>query len=185
MPVEMAIAPDQKPYEHTHIIHTSSKRQDHNKLSQHSLSPEKLGVVGYVKDVAGFVKDVVDDRREKKALAAASSSKGATTQQGGRRRNSIDAPPATTVTDKNQKSTIDVPVADVVDEKQRRRSSAEQQSTAFADVVTGLFPGVSSIGDVNAHGCTHADELRSEMMHVNEREAAMLNGTGPGSRKLL
>jgi hypothetical protein len=176
MPVEMAVAPDRKPYEHTHIIHTSSSGQnDHNKLAQHSLSPEKLGVVGYVKDVAGFVKDVVDDRREKKALVAS------------RRRNSSSASSSESnarTTSSNQ--TIDVPVADIPDEKQRRRSSAEHHhhNTAFADAVTSLFPGVSSIGDVNEHGgCTHADELRSQMMHVNDQqETSMMNG---GGRKLL
>jgi hypothetical protein len=154
----MAIAPDRKPYEHTHVIHTSNNQNSNNRLAQHSLSPEKLGVVGYVKDVAGFVKDVVHERQEKRAIA---------------RRNSASS---ITTSEKNNDTTV--PIAEVADDaRERRRSSAEhqiksqqQQSTPFADAVTGLFPGVNTIGDVNAAGCTHADELRGQMMHVNDRQ---------------
>ncbi|GAA5797848.1 hypothetical protein HPULCUR_003244 [Helicostylum pulchrum] len=132
IPVDIAVAPENKPYERKHVIHTSSPQQQENKLAQHSLSPEKLGVVGYVKDVAGFIKDVVKERRH--------------------RRNS-----ASSIENNKEEQ-----------EKPRRRSSAEQHHpTAFSDAVTGLFPGVNTIGDVNASGCTHADELRSQMMHIN------------------
>ncbi|CAO3632365.1 unnamed protein product [Mucor hiemalis] len=150
LPVDMAIAPDQKPYQHTHVIHTSgtSPQSDKNKLAQHSLSPEKLGLVGYVKDVAGFVKDAVHERREKNAIARRSS--------------------ASSVTSVEKQ---DIPV---VEEKERRRSSAEHHpkppSSPFAEAITGLFPGVSSIGDANAAGCTHADDLRNQMMQVNEHQ---------------
>ncbi len=153
LPVDMAIAPDRKPYEHTHVIHTKSTQNNSNKLAQHSLSPEKLGVVGYVKDVAGFVKDVVHDRQEKRAIARRSS--------------------ASSIENNNSKSDLVVPIAEVADDRERRRSSAEhhlKQSTPFADAVTGLFPGVNTIGDVNAAGCTHADDLRNQMMHVNEQQ---------------
>lgn len=168
LPVDMAIAPDQKPYQHTHVIHTSgtSPQSNENKLAQHSLSPEKLGVVGYVKDVAGFVKDAVQERRDKKALARRSSASSAS---------SIE---------KQQQQDA---AAAVVDEKERRKSSAEHHlpatkapSSPFAEAITGLFPGVSSIGDVNAAGCTHADELRNQMMQVNEQQQQHENG-----RKLL
>lgn len=135
IPVDMAIAPENKPYERKHVIHTNSPQQQKNKLAQHSLSPEKLGVVGYVKDVAGFVKDAVEEHRH--------------------RRNS-----ASSIENNKEEE----------QEKPRRRSSAEQHQqhpTAFSDAITGLFPGVNTIGDVNASGCTHADELRSQMMHIN------------------
>ena len=144
MPVDMALAPEQKPYARTHVVHTGNKppSTEQNKLAQHILSPEKLGLVGYVKDVAGFVKDVVQERRSS----------------------------ASSVTEQHKTITQDVVPEG---EKPRRRSSAEhreakQQGTPFAEAVTGLFPGVNSIGDANAAGCTHADELRSQMMHVND-----------------
>ncbi|KAI8087692.1 uncharacterized protein B0P05DRAFT_594936 [Gilbertella persicaria] len=135
MPVDMALAPNQKPYEHTHVIHTPPVEHDH-KLSQHSLSPEKLGLVGYVKDVAGFVKDAVHERREKR------------------------------ITRRNSATEEERPKQE---EKQRRRSSAEvpQEQVSvppLAGVVKGLFPGV----ETNAVGCTHADDLRTQMMHVND-----------------
>ncbi|KAG2229675.1 hypothetical protein INT48_007774 [Thamnidium elegans] len=136
----MAVAPENKPYERKHVIRTSSPQHHENKLAQHSLSPEKLGVVGYVKDVAGFVKDVVEERRHRRSSAS-----------------SIE----------NNKEEEEEEEK-IRQEKPRRRSSAEQHHpTAFSDAVTGLFPGVSTIGDVNASGCTHADELRSQMMHIN------------------
>ncbi|KAI9360905.1 hypothetical protein BD770DRAFT_408739 [Pilaira anomala] len=150
----MAVAPDTKPFERKHVIHTNKATQGESKLAQHSLSPEKLGVVGYVKDVAGFVRDVVDERRHRRRSTSTSS-----------------------VEEHNSNM-----IEERQEEKPRRRSSAEeqhhqhqqeqhqqqqQQSTGFADAVTGLFPGVNTIGNVNASGCTHADELRSQMMHIN------------------
>ncbi|EPB85522.1 hypothetical protein PS15m_001893 [Mucor circinelloides] len=158
MPVDMALAPDQKPYEHTHVIHTAKPTSDENKLAQHSLSPEKLGVVGYVKDVAGFVKDVVQERRSA-------------------RRNS-----ASSITSASDKPLIEQETAAAGEEKQRRRSSAEhvlqeqrkeqqqqQHPSRLADAVTGLFPGVGNSSE-NAAGCTHADDLRNQMMHINSEE---------------
>ncbi|GAN09844.1 hypothetical protein MAM1_0297c09377 [Mucor ambiguus] len=160
MPVDMALAPDQKPYEHTHVIHTSKSTSEENKLAQHSLSPEKLGVVGYVKDVAGFVKDVVHERRSARRSSASS------------------------ITSASEKPLIEQETAaGTGEEKQRRRSSAEhvlqqqqkeqqqqrQPPTGLAGAVTGLFPGVGTSNE-NAAGCTHADDLRSQMMHINNEE---------------
>ncbi|KAG2208107.1 hypothetical protein INT47_010469 [Mucor saturninus] len=143
MPIDMAYAPEQNPYGRTRVIHTPPNGdEEQHKLAQHSLSPEKLGLVGYVKDVAGFVKDAVQERR---------------------RSNSVSS-----IEDKQEspKST---------EEKPRRRSlqppqPPQQQHSAFSDAVTGLFPGVHTIGDVNASGCTHADELRNQMMHVHDNK---------------
>jgi hypothetical protein len=140
MPVDMAIAPDQKPYKHTYVIRTNTP-QEPNKLAQHSLSPEKLGVVGYVRDVAGFVKDVVSDRREKKH------------QQQIERRNSTSS--VNSVPEEPAK----------LEQQQQQQSQQQPRRNSFADVVTGLFPGVST-----TTGCTHADELRSQMMQVNEQQ---------------
>ncbi|KAF1798575.1 hypothetical protein V8B55DRAFT_1524444 [Mucor lusitanicus] len=160
MPVDMALAPDQKPYEHTHVIHTSKPASEENRLAQHSLSPEKLGVVGYVKDVAGFVKDVVHERRSARRSSASS------------------------VTSASDKPLIEQETAaGTGEEKQRRRSSAEhvlqqqqkeqqqqqQHPTGLAGAVTGLFPGVGNSNE-NAAGCTHADDLRNQMMHINSEE---------------
>lgn len=144
MPIDMAYAPEQNPYERKRVIHTHQNEDEEHKLAQHSLSPEKLGLVGYVKDVAGFVKDAVQERR---------------------RSNSVSS-----IEDKQES-----PKAS--EEKPRRRSlqpspsqQSQQQHSAFSDAVTGLFPGVNTIGDVNASGCTHADELRNQMMHINDNK---------------
>ncbi|CEP19316.1 hypothetical protein [Parasitella parasitica] len=160
MPIDMALAPDQTPYEHTHVIHTTKASQnENNRLAQHSLSPEKLGLVGYVKDVAGFVKDVVHERREQRARRSSTSS----------------------ITSTSDKPLIEQEAATTGEEKQRRRSSAEhviqqhqhqqeqQQPTRLAGAVTGLFPGVGNSNE-NAAGCTHADDLRDQMRQINSED---------------
>lgn len=148
MPVDMAIAPDQKPYNHTYIIHTPKDEQQQNKLAQHSLSPEKLGVVGYVKDVAGFVKDVVNDRREKR------QHKQQEQQQIERRNSDSSVHSANAIEDNNA--------------PRRNSTNSNPHNTPFIDAVTGLFPGVNTAA--TAGGCTHADELRNQMMQVNEQQ---------------
>jgi hypothetical protein len=160
MSVDMALAPDQKPYEHTHVIHTQRSEEHQNKLAQHSLSPEKLGVVGYVKDVAGFIKDAVEDRHRKKTTRRSSAG-----------------------------SVTDTPRQSEEESRERRRSSAEHlpvtqqpaeapSPTRLADAITGLFPGVVNNNSDATVGCTHADELRNQMMHVNEQ-------TSPNGNKLV
>ncbi|KAI9478850.1 MAG: hypothetical protein EXX96DRAFT_483352 [Benjaminiella poitrasii] len=143
MPVDMAFAPDQKPYDHARAIHATKRSTDENRLAQHSLSPEKLGVVGYVKDVAGFVKDVVHERREKKSLA---------------RRNSTSSTGSVERRRRPRRSSSSVA-------EDRIRQQQPQQHSLLADAVTGLFPGISH----NDVGCTHAEELRHQMMHINEQ----------------
>lgn len=136
MPIDMAYAPEQKPYDRARVIHVE---EEENKLARHSLSPEKLGLVGYVKDVAGFVKDAVQERRRHRS---------------------------------NSVSSVEQPQETPVEEqpKPRHQSLESHHNSAFSEAVTGLFPGVNTIGDVNASGCTHADELRNQMMHVNDNK---------------
>lgn len=166
MSVDMAIAPDQKPYEHTHVIHTQRGEEQQNKLAQHSLSPEKLGVVGYVKDVAGFVKDVVEDRRQKRATARRRRSVGSITdssreseeeQTTERRRSSAEH--HQTIQQLQQQH----------QQQQQQQQEAPSSPTRLADAVTGLFPGVGNSNHDAPAGCTHADELRNQMMHINEQ----------------
>ncbi|KAI8986514.1 hypothetical protein BDB01DRAFT_612315 [Pilobolus umbonatus] len=140
IPIDMAVAPDKKPYSHTHVIHTNTEKK--SKLAQHSLSPEKLGVVGYVKDVAGFIKDAIEERQEKRKSVG--------------RRNSL--------------SSIQVSEDTRPEERERRRSSSEVQDRTLSDAVTGLFPGVAGMHDSTHVGCTHADDLRDQMMRMNEQE---------------
>ncbi|KAI8358560.1 hypothetical protein BD560DRAFT_335081 [Blakeslea trispora] len=151
MPVDMALAPNQKPYNHTHVVHTPHVQKDH-KASQHSLSPEKLGLVGYVKDVAGFVKDVVYEQREKKQLARRSSSTSIEEQQQQERRRS-------SAVSTNMPMDAVQPTA--------MASSAPASPTPLAGAVSALFPGVS---EANTVSCTHADDLRNQMMHANDHE---------------
>nr|XP_051381804.1 uncharacterized protein BX663DRAFT_512519 [Cokeromyces recurvatus]KAI7901819.1 hypothetical protein BX663DRAFT_512519 [Cokeromyces recurvatus] len=158
MPVDMAFVPDLKPYEHTHVIHTNHEQSvDENKLAKHSLSPEKLGVVGYIKDVAGFVKDVVHERRERKTTIA--------------RRNSTSSISSTT----ERRSSSPFNEEDKERVQRRRSSSVEQQtpSSPLADAVTSLFPGVVQTNTTTTHttGCTHAEELRNQMMQMNEQHS--------------
>ncbi|OBZ87937.1 hypothetical protein A0J61_04018 [Choanephora cucurbitarum] len=151
VPVDMALAPDRKPYNHTHVIHTPHVQSDH-KVAQHSLSPEKLGLVGYVKDVAGFVKDVMHEQREKKQLARRSSTTSIEEQQQQERRRSSDVSTSMSM-DAVQPTAI--------------ASSAPTSPTPLAGAVSALFPGVSETNVVN---CTHADDLRNQMMHANDHE---------------
>ncbi|KAI8874906.1 hypothetical protein K501DRAFT_289590 [Backusella circina FSU 941] len=155
LPVDMAIAPDTRPYEHTHLHHARQRQEEGqtNKLAQHSLSPEKLGVVGYVKDVAGFVKDAVQGRREQKRLqrrSSASSTEEASqrTEHNVRRKSSAEHITTTAAT----------------------TGSTKNERTPFAEAVTGLFPGVGE----NGPGCTHADELRNQMKHINDEHSNKL-----------
>ncbi|OZJ06271.1 hypothetical protein BZG36_00770 [Bifiguratus adelaidae] len=58
-----AIAPVHDPLSHPHKVSLATSNEDEPRSHLHSLSPEKLGVVGYIKDVGGFVKDLVHDRK--------------------------------------------------------------------------------------------------------------------------
>ncbi|CDS08899.1 hypothetical protein LRAMOSA10260 [Lichtheimia ramosa] len=153
LPVQMALAPEQRPYDHTHTISRedlmTQEEKDRRKLASHSLSPEQLGVVGYVKDVAGFVKDAVKEARDKRAVQRRRSSEPAATAASPSQRSSTEVPP---------------PASPSQQQQQHRTSSP----SALAEAVTGLFPGL----DPHAAGCSHADELRHELMQSNSRESS-------------
>lgn len=157
LPVEMAVAPDTRPYEHTHLHRAHHQQEEQtSKLAQHSLSPEKLGVVGYVKDVAGFVKDAVQERREHRRLRRSSASSTEETERienNPRRKSSAEHITISAATTGSTKTQI-----------------ATNERTPFAEAVTGLFPGVGE----NGPGCTHADELRSQMKHIHDEHSNKL-----------
>lgn len=135
IPVQTAIAPEKKPYQQTHVIHTPHPQEEQeNRTGQHSLSPEKLGVVGYVKDVAGFVKDVVHERQEKKNKE--------------KRRSSL--------AHEEQEQQHEHEQQHEQEQYKEIKQRQERQQSPLAEVVTGLFP--------IDHGCIHADELRQQMM---------------------
>ncbi|KAH8548068.1 hypothetical protein BGW37DRAFT_431486 [Umbelopsis sp. PMI_123] len=151
IPVDMAVAPEHDTLSRHHIVRappTSTQGKRH----QHTLSPEKLGVVGYVKDVAGFVTDYVHDTRE-------------------RRRKSKDTaspeqhPAVTEPRSPTQES----------DKQIGRRSSTQETSedeavqqpkSPLAHAVGQLFPGIHASDQ--DHSCVHADEIRSEMMRTQD-----------------
>ncbi|KAI7878494.1 hypothetical protein K492DRAFT_170762, partial [Lichtheimia hyalospora FSU 10163] len=114
LPVEMALAPEQKPYDHTHTIPRedlmTQEEKDRRKLASHSLSPEQLGVVGYVKDVAGFVKDAVKEARDKRAVQR-------------RRSSEPSAAVAATPASPSQRSSTEVPPPASPSQQQQRTSS--------------------------------------------------------------
>lgn len=157
LPVQMALAPEQRPYDHTHTIPRedlmTQEEKDRRKLASHSLSPEQLGVVGYVKDVAGFVKDAVKEARDKRAV-----------QQ---RRRSSEPAAAVAPASPSQRSSTEAPPSPAATPSQQQQQQ-QQSPSALAEAVTGLFPGL----DPHAHGCSHADELRHELMQSNSRESS-------------
>ncbi|KAI8374589.1 uncharacterized protein BYT42DRAFT_576883 [Radiomyces spectabilis] len=141
IPVDMAIAPDQQPY-HTHVIHSPTceppEEDSSPRLAQHTLSPEKLGVTGYVKDVVGFVKDAVYDARDQKHRK--SGQQGQASEQphfipAGAAEPAVLAP-----------------------------AQAPRESSPLVDTVIGLFP---HLGDDKAAACTHAEQLRNDMMQTH------------------
>lgn len=149
LPVPMALAPEQKPYSHTHVIrrkdvaaNVEDKQHAHN-LSKHSLSPEHLGVVGYVKDVAGFVKDAVQEAKDKRRRSSQSSEQQAETNS-----HAPQTQPAAIQSIQQANEILGT-------------SPSDRSRSPLAEAVTGLFPGL----DPNAHSCTHADEIRHQLPH--------------------
>ncbi|KAI9301880.1 hypothetical protein BJ944DRAFT_270810 [Cunninghamella echinulata] len=150
IPIDMGIAPAKQPYEH-HTLHTNDQQQQQQEnelshLSRHSLSPEKLGVVGYVKDVAGFVKDAVHDVKQQRQTKKSIHEKEKEDYQHHPQDQEQQHPP-----------TSPQPIPD---------NHPTQHSTPLADAVTSLFPG---IGNSPNHAstsppCTHAEALRENMM---------------------
>lgn len=152
LPVQMALAPEQKPYSHTHVIRrqdmqSEQDRHAHN-LSKHSLSPEQLGVVGYVKDVAGFVKDAVQEAKDKRCRSIAQTSE----------QHEADI---TTQQQQQQQQPAAIHSIQQANETLGTSPPSDRSRSPLAEVVTGLFPGL----DPNAHGCTHADEIRHQLPH--------------------
>ncbi|KAI8971558.1 hypothetical protein BDF20DRAFT_915357 [Mycotypha africana] len=179
LPIDMAYAPNQKPFSKrppTHAQPTNDPHEHQNRLAQHSLSPEKLGVVGYVKDVAGFVKDVVKDRKSKRGVVGRRNSESSVSSTDNNLMTAADEPNTAAVT---TTTTTSRPRHSSVGEHEIRQN--QRSSSPFAEAITGLFPGVSARHDTNepSKGCTHADELRSQAMHMNEQNQNMgLGHTG-------
>ncbi|KAI8339581.1 hypothetical protein BC941DRAFT_420890 [Chlamydoabsidia padenii] len=161
IPVDMGLAPNAQPYKpHSPSIQTQQQQQpSHHQHGQHSLSPEQLGVVGYVRDVAGFVKDTVNDIREDR-----------------QRRRSVDAArqDGTSLIQQEQeeKATSSPPLA-----------QQQLASSPLANVVTGIFPGISGQPQTAQHStspppCTHADalrhDLREQLQHSADKEHRLL-----------
>ena len=149
IPPQMALAPEQRPYEQPHTIRREDfeEESDVNRanLAKHSLSPEQLGVVGYVKDVAGFVKDAVKEGRAHRKASKGSSTMSSSPPD--------EHPRGKRIEDSGTLSASPPP---------ERRSP-----TPLAEAVTSLFPGIDPAGS----GCTHADELRHNLMRTSSRES--------------
>lgn len=150
IPVDAALAPEQRPFEHTRKLRREdlAKEETGSRLAKHSLSPEQLGVVGYVKDVAGFVKDAVHEARERKNHQRQLSDEEAEQQR--QKHHPAGATPIPRAT-QNQ-----------ADDRMSSQSPSSASKSPLAEAVTGLFPGLDPHGSPS---CTHADELRSELRH--------------------
>lgn len=171
IPVDMAAAPNAHPYKPTnkHILQRQPS-PTHHQHGQHSLSPEQLGVVGYVRDVAGFVKDTVNDIREDR-----------------QRRRSSDTAAAAQVED--EAVNRGPKQEDVATTSPPPSAHQQLASSPLANVVTGLFPGISGSGQqqqqqsLHTTGsppppCTHADalrqDLREQLQHSSDKEHRLL-----------
>ncbi|RUP49270.1 hypothetical protein BC936DRAFT_142906 [Jimgerdemannia flammicorona] len=64
VPANDVFVPTKKPSSRRHTINLPPTSETYH-LHEHSLSPEKLGIVGYVKDVGNFIKDVAHDLTDK------------------------------------------------------------------------------------------------------------------------
>ncbi|SAL95750.1 hypothetical protein [Absidia glauca] len=171
IPVDMAAVPNAHPYKPTNKhIPQRQPSPTHHQHGQHSLSPEQLGVVGYVRDVAGFVKDTVNDIREDRQ----------------RRRSSDAAAAAAQIEDEAGNKTPKQ--EDVVTTSPPPSAHQQLASSPLANVVTGLFPGISGSGQqqqqqsLHTTGspppCTHADalrqDLREQLQHSSDKEHRLL-----------
>ncbi|KAI9012567.1 hypothetical protein CLU79DRAFT_709175 [Phycomyces nitens] len=155
IPIDMAMAPQVDPYKQTHKIQSPNIDQSSHDLSQHSLSPEKLGVAGYVKDVAGFVKDAAYQVFEH-------------VEHGKDKKGTLESP---TSVSSSPKSVPILPVA----HSHQEQSSHTQARSPLAEAVTSLFPGI----DEHGHGCEHAESLRREMRTHNGTIQPGLGGSPP------
>ncbi|KAL0078170.1 hypothetical protein J3Q64DRAFT_1757219 [Phycomyces blakesleeanus] len=162
IPIDAAMVPQTDPYKQSHriksptaaaVLEQNAHSSSHD-LSQHSLSPEKLGVTGYVRDVAGFVKDaayqVIDHVEHSKKTPIHGSEKPLSPSTGA-------------IEHDNNYSSQNIPIPDSHKKDHQHTTSLSplhtQPRSPLADAVTGLFPGI----DEHGHGCQHADTLRREM----------------------
>ncbi|KAI9319031.1 hypothetical protein BX666DRAFT_1922424 [Dichotomocladium elegans] len=157
LPPQMALAPEQRPYDHPHVIRPEEEDDDgdneekrhRRNMASHSLSPEHLGVAGYIKDVAGFVKDAYQTARDRTAAKQRA------------RRASQDASQER----QHLSQSSDVSSRPVAPPSSSSSSSPPRSSSPLAEAVTGLFPGL----DPHAQACSHADELRHDLMRPHGR----------------
>ncbi|ORZ17861.1 hypothetical protein BCR42DRAFT_490547 [Absidia repens] len=158
IPVDMGMAPRAHPYEHHSVYPPKQQQQQQHQHHQHSLSPEQLGVVGYVKDVAGFVKDTVQDIRENRQRRRSSS-----VEANQHRQRQLD-----------DSSEVQQPEATTTPQNVSPPPPAQQQlaSSPLATIATGMFPGISGSGQQQQQQqqplgtsppCTHAEALRQDL----------------------
>ncbi|CAO3598260.1 unnamed protein product [Absidia cylindrospora] len=148
------------PYEHHSVYPPKQPQQPQQQQHhQHILSPEQLGVVGYVKDVAGFVKDTVQDIRENRQRRRSSS------EEANRQRQVENSTEQTEATSTTTPQSVSPP------------PPAQQQlaSSSLATIATGMFPGISGSGQQQQQQqqqqlplgtsppCTHAEALRQDL----------------------
>ncbi|KAG2178646.1 hypothetical protein INT44_001799 [Umbelopsis vinacea] len=152
IPVEMAVAPEHNPLSRHHIV-KAPPTSTQGKRHQHTLSPEKLGVVGYVKDVAGFVTDYVQDSRERRRKSKDASSS--------EQRSGITEPLSP-----SQESNKQFERRSSTQETAEDEAAARQPKSPLAHAVGQLFPGIHASDQ--DHACVHADEIRSEMMRSQD-----------------
>lgn len=150
IPVDMAVAPEHDTLSRHHVVKAPSTSTPNKRY--HTLSPEKLGVVGYVKDVAGFVTDYVQDTRERRRHSRDSASP--------ERQRTVAEPtfsPSENDTVRERRSSTQ----EVAEEE-----AARKPRSPLAHVVGQLFPGIHPAEQ--EHPCIHADEIRSEMMRTQD-----------------
>ncbi|KAI8069673.1 hypothetical protein BC940DRAFT_297256 [Gongronella butleri] len=167
IPVDAGLAPDQDPYR-PRKQHADDRPSERTHMSDHSLSPEKLGVAGYVRDVAGFVRDAVHDIHDQRQQKKHDKS----VTHGDQDQLSDDRSPrnndATVATGSTSSTAEPIPTAGATVQAHANATTdtADKNATSphgspLADVVTSMFPGISPS---NTPGCTHADALRHDMM---------------------
>ncbi|KAI9243723.1 hypothetical protein BDA99DRAFT_529878 [Phascolomyces articulosus] len=153
LPAQTALAPEQQPYENTRTVRQQDFEHESHNIANHSLSPSELGVVGYVRDVACFVKDAVKERRMHRK----------------ENHNNNSAPMSTSPPPMDHRGRITESTPKSPTPSNLSSSPGEQarEPTPLAEAVTNLFPGL----DPHAVGCTHADELRHDLMRTHSRES--------------
>ena len=159
LPAQMALAPEQRPYEDSLSVDQKDFEQSSHHISNHnhSLSPEQLGIVGYVKDVACFVKDTVQERRMNKKTTDNKSPSS-----------TLPTSPSTEQHYHRNRGSVEGSSGANNDARSLSSSPGERREpTPLAEAVTNLFPAI----DPNRASCTHGDELRHDLMQTHSRES--------------